>query len=96
MTTVRWHPFAREELLNAATYYKQQHVGLDEEFIAAVQHTVSLLVDFPYLGKAVGPGYRQMVVHRFPYSVIYRVRGKELQVKGIIHHRLDLRHWIGR
>jgi len=93
---VRWHPVAREELLGAAAFYKEQRAGLDEEFLASVQHAINLLLHFPDLGQEVEPDYRRMQVHRFPYSVIYRVRNTELQVKGIIHHRMDLHHWVDR
>lgn len=42
------------------------------------------------------PGVRRVVVHRFPYSVVYEVKAKELHVLAIAHHRRDPTYWEGR
>jgi plasmid stabilization system protein ParE len=93
---VRWHPSARAELLDAAAYYKQQRAGLDHLFLSAVDRIVGLIQRFPLLGHVVHPGYRRFVVHRFPYSVIYRIQPKELEIVGIVNQYLDSDSWKGR
>jgi len=96
VTVVRWHPFARAELLDAAAFYKQQRTRLDELFLRAVHRIVGLITRFPLLGRVVHPGYRRFVVHGFPYSVIYRVQPTELEIVGIVNHYLDSDSWKGR
>jgi plasmid stabilization system protein ParE len=94
--SVIWHPLALEELHEAAAAYKLQRKGRDERFLSAVEQTVGLLERFPLLGKSVHRGHRGLVVHRFPYSVIYRVRPKSLQVVAIAHHKQKPTYWAGR
>jgi hypothetical protein len=37
-----------------------------------------------------------VLVHRFPYSVIYREQRTFLRVVAIVHHKLVPDNWIGR
>jgi plasmid stabilization system protein ParE len=94
--SVVWHPLALEDLHEAAATYKLQRKGRDERFLSAVAQAVGLLERFSLLGKSVHRGHRGLVVHRFPYSVIYRVRPKFLQVVAIAHHKREVKYWVGR
>lgn len=96
MKPARWHPIALEELRQAAEYYKAQREGRDERFLNAVAAAVALIERFPALGHFVHRKYRRVLVHRFPYSVIYREQRTFLRVVAIAHHKLDPHNWIGR
>lgn len=96
MRTIRWHPVARVELGDAAEHYARQRAGLGEVFVRAVYHVIDIISQFPLAGRVVHPGYHRMVVHRFPYSVIYRVRVKYLEIIAVVPHLLDQNNWIGR
>jgi len=93
---VRWHPLAIEEARRAGEYYESQRAGLNERFSEAVTAAVALLESFPALGARVHRDYRRVIVHRFPYSVIYREHSTFLRVVAVVHHKLDPDHWIGR
>jgi plasmid stabilization system protein ParE len=93
---IRWHPIAIEEARRAAEYYRSQSPGLDERFSAAINASIALLGHFPALGAPVHKGYRRVVVHRFPYSVIYREHRSFLRIVAVAHHRLGPAGWIGR
>lgn len=97
MRTVEWHPLAMEDLHEAAATYKAQRVGRDERFLAGVSATVELLQRFSHLGRSVDEADRRgLLVHRFPYSVIYRVRAESIQIVAIAHHKRDHGFWHGR
>ncbi|HSU13390.1 type II toxin-antitoxin system RelE/ParE family toxin [Longimicrobium sp.] len=96
MKPVRWHRIAIEEARLAAEYYRSQREGLDERFSAALAASTALLEQFPALGAPVHRHYRRVVVHRFPYSLIYREHSKFLRVVAVVHHKLDPASWIGR
>jgi plasmid stabilization system protein ParE len=93
---VRWHAIARRELRSAAEYYEAQRPALDLRFVDAVESTVALLAQFPELGAPVHEGYRRMVVHRFPYSVVYRENEHFIRIVAVAHHKLDPHDWVGR
>jgi plasmid stabilization system protein ParE len=93
---VRWHAIARRELRSAAEYYEAQRPALDLRFIDAVERTVALLARFPGVGAPVHGDYRRMVVHRFPYSIVYREHDRFIRIVALTHHKLDPVGWVGR
>jgi plasmid stabilization system protein ParE len=93
---VRWHEVAIEEAERAAEYYRSQSEGLDERFSAAVAAAVALLQSYPAIGRRIYGDYRRVIVHRFPYSVVYREDGRFLRVVAVVNHYLDPVNWIGR
>ena len=96
MKRIVWHRRAREELRAAAAWYKRAGEGIDERFLAQVDHAVGLLRDFPSMGTIVHRDYRRVLVNGFPYSVLYREHAKFVRVVAVAHHKLDPDNWIGR
>lgn len=50
MTKVVFHPFAEQELVEAASYYEEQNQGLGLEYLAEVEGAVNLLIRYPVAG----------------------------------------------
>jgi plasmid stabilization system protein ParE len=50
MKNVVFHPLAEQELLDAATYYEEQRVGLGLEYLEEVEHAVNFLTRYPEAG----------------------------------------------
>ena len=98
MTDVRFHPHARAELLDAATYYEEQAAGLGGQFIDEAQRVADVLAESPGLGAPVR-GYeslRKWPLRRFPYSVIYRAETDGLLILAVAHERRRPRYWSDR
>ena len=98
MTDVRFHPDARAELLDAATYYEGQAAGLGGQFVDEAHRVVDVLAASPGLGAPVvgERALRRWPFHRFPYYVIYRSVGDSLVVLAVAHERRRPRYWSGR
>lgn len=98
MTDVRFHPDARAELLDAATYYEERADGLGGQFIDEAQRVLDLLAGSPGLGSpVVGHGaLRLWPLRRFPYYVIYRAGEDAIFVLAVAHERRRPRYWSGR
>ena len=96
MKRIRWHRRATAELRAAAAWYKREAEGVDERFLAQVEHAVNLLRDFPAMGTIVHRDYRRVLVNGFPYSVLYREHETFVRVVAVVHHKLDPQGWIGR
>lgn len=77
-------------------YYASQRESLDQRFLAAVHAATSLIEGFPKLGAPVHRRYRRVIVHRFPYSLVYREESRFVRVVAVVHHKLDPDNWIGR
>ncbi|MGE0555222.1 MAG: type II toxin-antitoxin system RelE/ParE family toxin [Gemmatimonadales bacterium] len=84
------------ELIDAAQFYEAQAVELGSRFLDEVERVVGLLRVHPELGRLVADDIRLFPTRRFPYSLVYQVRGTELQVLAVAHHRRQPSYWAGR
>lgn len=68
------HPEAQLELMEAAEYYEDQQPGLSDRFLDMMQSAVERIGTNPTHWPKDSQGRRRMVVHKFPYIIIYRVQ----------------------
>jgi plasmid stabilization system protein ParE len=90
-------PEADRELIESARYYAREggsEVG--RAFLDEYERVVRLLCARPDIGVAWGEGRRRLPVRKFPYSVVYYLRGDELRVIALAHHRRKPGYWSGR
>jgi len=87
---------ARRELLEARDYYDEQRRGYGERFVEAVEREFELLLQFENIGKSVGGGVRRRTLSHWPYGVYYRLRGDELIIIAVAHHRRRPGYWRSR
>ena len=98
MNDVRFHPDARSELIDAATYYEGQADGLGGQFIDEVHRVTDALAASPDIGAPVvgHDGLRRWPVRRFPYYLIYQSGAEALAVLAVAHERRRPTYWSGR
>jgi plasmid stabilization system protein ParE len=87
---------ARSELIDTRTWYEKQQAGLGEEFAEEVQKALDRIVATPDLYQRVYRDVRRGVVHRFPYSIFYRVKVVRIVVIAVFHNRRDPAIWQSR
>jgi len=88
---------ADRELTEGAVFYASEggaEVGL--AFIAEFERALDLLCSHPQLGAPWRNNRRRFPLRKFPYSVIYYLRGEELRVIALAHHRRRPEYWTGR
>jgi toxin ParE1/3/4 len=72
-----------------ATYYEAKQIGLGSRFVKYYYDQVLILSTMPNIGR-MGKvfGTRELVLHEFPYFIVYRVRKDYIQILRIFHqHR---------
>ena len=85
---VEYHPLTASDLNSAVSYYNLQRLGLGEEFRTEVHATIARIRSSPLQFAVVEREIRRAFVHRFPYSVLFRVVNEEtIRVLVIRHHR---------
>lgn len=89
-------PQARAELLEARAWYDERSPGLGLEFARAVDATIARALRTPSAFGFIEADFRQVVMRRFPYSVIYYVTDTELVVVSCFHHRRRPGTWARR
>ena len=87
---------ARRELYEARDYYDEQRPGYGELFVEAVEGEFALLLQFEKIGKQVGRGIRRHTLINWPYGIFYQVRGDELIIIAVAHHRRRPGYWRSR
>jgi toxin ParE1/3/4 len=90
-------PEADRELTEGALFYA--HEGGAEvalAFIAEYERVLELLCAQPELGARWRSGRRRFPVRKFPYSIVYYVRGEEIRVIALAHHRRRPGYWAAR
>lgn len=84
-------PLAATEFAEAASFYDQAREGLGNAFRAEVDRALKRVVRFPQSGQTLRGELRRVVLPRFPFLIVYRVAGNEVQVLGILATRSNPR-----
>lgn len=82
------HPEADHELEAAALWYEERQPNLGNDFLDEFEHTLRRIVAEPERWRKIRGGNRKLNFHRFPYAIVYSVRGDALYIKAVMHlHR---------
>ena len=85
---VEHHPEAAEDLNGATDRYNQRRAGLGDALRAEVYGAIERIAQIPHQYRVVEGEIRRCFVHRFPYSVLFRVVGSDLvRILAVRHHR---------
>lgn len=88
---------ASDEFAAAVRWYEERHRGLGAEFFDAVTATMTLIEARPEIGMATGSHeLRRVLVHRFPYQVVYRLTPAEIVIVAIGHLKRRPGYWRNR
>ena len=87
---------AEDEFLDAITYYNNQSEGLGFEFAAEVKKTIERVIQYPNAWFSLSKRTRRSRAKRFPYGVIYQVRGETILIVAIMHLSRDPQSWKSR
>lgn len=93
---VLFRPEARAEVLEAQTWYESRAVGLGMEFARVVDAAVASAVRNPEAFACVAGTCRRVLLRKFPFSLVFRVRRDELLVIAVFHHRRNPSQLIQR
>jgi plasmid stabilization system protein ParE len=91
----RFHPAAEEELEEAAGWYEERQAGLGADFIGAVRSKIGMILEAP--GRwAIRSGTRRVLLGQFPYAIVYRELGDEVEIVAVAHLRRRPTYWSKR
>ena len=96
MTRVIFLDPAEEEMIEAASYYQDQAVGLGEHFVAEVQHAVERIAENPMSGRIIKGETRRRLLRRFPFGILYRIEAEEIVIVAVMHLRRRPGYWSDR
>ena len=93
---VQFHSGARRELRKATERYDEQLPGLGDELVSAVEDSIRLIAANPGIRSPHAFGTRRAQLRRFPYSLIYTQRVRQVIIVAVAHHRHRPDYWLRR
>jgi len=92
---------AGRELEEAAAWYENEQPGLGERLIEAFGHATQLLEEpnpplVPVEGEAGQLGAKQLILHRFPFSLVTIQDKDTITVIAFAHHARKPAYWRQR
>jgi len=91
-----FHPDARDELLEAITYYDRKEPGLGAAFLNEIEEAIQGICDSPQTWPRLGGNIRRCRARRFPYGVLYRSAKEAVEIIAIMHDKRHPDSWKGR
>jgi len=96
---VQVHEAAHDELFNSAARYELAVSGLGMDLLAEAERIVALIAEHPAIGqlwKLTTSDVRSFPMRRFPYTVVYAIRGSCLLVVAYAGDRQAPEYWRAR
>lgn len=89
-------PEAEDDLHDAATWYDLQQPGLGDAFLRSVDAGFARVQREPMSFPCDESGFHSALLHRFPYTVRFRVQDDRIEVVAVWHGRRDPEGWKAR
>ena len=98
MPSIRASSLASVELAEAVRWYEAKRRGLGGEFLDEIATTIDRLALNPEAGSPLSADQRtrRLLVPRFPYQIVYRVRPDEIVVVAFAHLKRRPGYWKHR
>ncbi len=93
---IEFLPPAKTELMDAISYYNLQSEGLGYEFAGEVKRTLERIVQYPDAWAKLSKRTRRCRTIRFPYGIIYQIRGETLLIVAVMHLSREPETWKSR
>jgi hypothetical protein len=93
ITAVTFLAAAESELHDAIAYYNGQSEGLGFDFAAEVLRTIERFVRYPQAWSLLSRRTRRCRTNRFPFGIIYQIRGDKLLIVSVMHMKREPNSW---
>jgi plasmid stabilization system protein ParE len=93
---VEIHPIAAVELQDTIAWYGVHSFDASESFEREFNAAVSRIIDFPTAFSRSSSHTRRCQLHRFPYGIVYRIRGEVITIIAVTHLHRRPGYWKDR
>lgn len=93
---VRFHPAAAGEAEAAFDWYAERSLAAAHGFRDELRHAVEAVALAPERWPRHGTAARRYVFPRFPFSLVYRLRGGDIEVVAVAHGKRRPGYWRSR
>ena len=93
---VRLHPEAIGDAVSAISWYRERSENAAKAFVAELLLALEHIASNPILSPRHRNGTRRLVLQRYPYSIVYRATGAEVEIVAVAHSRRSVEFWKRR
>ena len=97
--TVRYHPKARTEVLEATQWYEERRPMLGADFLTDVRRAEARIAGRPTAWPrwpGVAMEVRRFKLARFPYCLAFQLTGGDIAVLAVAHQKRRPFYWVDR
>jgi toxin ParE1/3/4 len=94
--SVEFHPEAIAEAVAAREWYQVRSQVAADAFVAEINHAFQRITEDPSRWPKHFSGTRRYLLHKFPFSIVYREVDTVIQIVAIAHGRRRPRYWKER
>ncbi len=87
---------ARAEMADAKRYYERQQRGLGLAFQHEAAVSAKRILEQPLAWQVEIDPVRRFLFNRFPYKMLYVIRGERIIVLAVAHQHRNPDYWIER
>ena len=96
MKRVRFHPEAERELGEQEAWYRERSEVAAQGFVLELDSAVRAVAESPERWPVQPRGERRYVFPRYPFVLLYRIRGEEIFITAVAHHSRRPGYWRHR
>jgi plasmid stabilization system protein ParE len=93
---VEFHPAARLEVERTHAWYWERNEAAADAFLLEVEAALDEIAEAPNRWPRHLHGTRRLVLRRFPFSIVYMVRGSVPRIVAIAHAKRLPGYWRRR
>lgn len=90
------NPFAEEDIIGSYNYYETEKEGLGVDFVQEIKETISRIKGNPNQFPKIRNQIRVALTNRFPFIIIYYVKGLIINVFAVYHTSRNPKIWRKR
>jgi len=92
-----FHSEAESEHLESVKYYESRRAGLGARYLQEFDDVMARVLERPLSFRVERyPDIRRAFLKAFPYQLVYRVVGVDVQILAVAHTRRRPGYWSGR
>ncbi|HWL39958.1 MAG TPA: type II toxin-antitoxin system RelE/ParE family toxin [Gemmatimonadaceae bacterium] len=95
-SAVRFHPAAAQEAESTYDWYAARNPTAAHGFREELRQAVDAVVSSPRTWARYGSRARRYVFSRYPFSLVYILRGGDIEIVAVAHGRRRPGYWRSR
>jgi toxin ParE1/3/4 len=89
-------PEAERDITDAYDWYEQQRRGLGDDFALCLEAGLYAIQERPKSFPRIRRNARRILIHRFPYLILFVEHRDLITVHGVFHTSRDPKRWHSR